>query len=79
MEIIDLIIFLAVGALVGWLAGLIVKGRGFGLIGNVIVGIVGAILGGCIRLARNHHRWTGRLYYYGHHWRDSSVIYNPTY
>lgn len=48
MEIIDLIIFLAVGALVGWLAGLIVKGRGFGLIGNVIVGIVGAILGGYV-------------------------------
>jgi uncharacterized membrane protein YeaQ/YmgE (transglycosylase-associated protein family) len=48
MEIIDLLIFLAVGALVGWLAGLIVKGRGFGLIGNVIVGIVGAILGGYV-------------------------------
>jgi uncharacterized membrane protein YeaQ/YmgE (transglycosylase-associated protein family) len=48
MEIIDLIIFLAVGALVGWLAGLIVKGRGFGIIGNVIVGIVGAILGGYV-------------------------------
>lgn len=48
MEIIDLLIFLAVGALVGWLAGLIVKGRGFGLIGNIIVGIVGAILGGYV-------------------------------
>lgn len=48
MEIIDLLIFLAVGALVGWLAGLIVKGRGFGLIGNIVVGIVGAILGGYI-------------------------------
>lgn len=48
MEIIDLLIFLAVGALVGWLAGLIVKGRGFGLVGNIIVGIVGAILGGYI-------------------------------
>lgn len=48
MEIIDLLIFLAVGALVGWLAGLIVKGRGFGLVGNIIVGIVGAILGGYV-------------------------------
>jgi uncharacterized membrane protein YeaQ/YmgE (transglycosylase-associated protein family) len=48
MEIIDLLIFLAVGALVGWLAGLIVKGRGFGLIGNIVVGIVGAILGGYV-------------------------------
>ena len=48
MDIINLIIFLAVGALVGWLAGIIVKGRGFGLIGNIIVGIVGAVLGGFI-------------------------------
>ena len=41
-----MLIFLAVGALVGWLAGTIVKGSGFGLIGNIIVGIVGALLGG---------------------------------
>lgn len=46
MDIISLIIFLAIGALVGWLAGLIVKGRGFGTIGNIIVGIVGSVLGG---------------------------------
>jgi uncharacterized membrane protein YeaQ/YmgE (transglycosylase-associated protein family) len=48
MDIISLIIFLAVGALVGWLAGIIVKGRGFGLIGNIIVGIIGAVLGGFV-------------------------------
>jgi len=48
MDIISLIIFLAVGALVGWLAGIIVKGRGFGVIGNIIVGIVGAVLGGFV-------------------------------
>ncbi|MFT6985869.1 MAG: putative membrane protein YeaQ/YmgE (transglycosylase-associated protein family) [Psychromonas sp.] len=46
MDIISLIIFLAVGALAGWLAGKIIKGRGFGVIGNIIVGIVGAVLGG---------------------------------
>lgn len=33
------------GAVVGWLAGQIMKGRGFGLVGNIVVGIVGAILG----------------------------------
>lgn len=48
MDIISLIIFLAIGALVGWLAGTIVKGRGFGILGNIIVGIVGAVLGGFI-------------------------------
>ncbi len=48
MDIISLIIFLAIGALVGWLAGNIVKGSGFGVLGNIIVGIVGAVLGGFI-------------------------------
>ena len=48
MDIISLIIFLAVGALVGWLAGIIVKGRGFGVPGNITVGIVGAVLGGLL-------------------------------
>ena len=46
MDIISLLIFLAIGALVGWLAGTIVKGKGFGGIGNIIVGIVGSVLGG---------------------------------
>ena len=35
-------------AVAGWLAGKIMEGRGFGLIGNVIVGIVGAFLAGTI-------------------------------
>jgi uncharacterized membrane protein YeaQ/YmgE (transglycosylase-associated protein family) len=38
--------FLIIGAVAGWLAGLAMKGRGFGLLGNLVVGIVGAILGG---------------------------------
>ncbi len=48
MDIISLIIFLAIGALVGWLAGTIVKGRGFGVIGNIVVGVVGAVVGGFV-------------------------------
>lgn len=40
--------FLAVGALAGWLAGNLMKGRGFGVIGNIIVGVVGAVLGGLV-------------------------------
>ncbi len=48
MDITSLIIFLAIGAVAGWLAGLIMKGRGFGLLGNIIVGIVGAIMGGFV-------------------------------
>jgi uncharacterized membrane protein YeaQ/YmgE (transglycosylase-associated protein family) len=40
-----LLAFLVVGALAGWLSGLIVKGHGFGAVGNILVGIVGAFLG----------------------------------
>lgn len=46
MDLSSLIVFLLVGAIAGWLAGQIMKGRGFGLIGNIVVGIVGAFLGG---------------------------------
>lgn len=42
----NLIIFLVIGALAGWLAGVIMKGGGFGVIGNIVVGVVGAFLGG---------------------------------
>jgi uncharacterized membrane protein YeaQ/YmgE (transglycosylase-associated protein family) len=40
--------FFVIGGVIGWLAGLIVRGRGFGLIGDVVIGIVGAMLGGWI-------------------------------
>lgn len=41
----NLLILLVVGAIAGWLAGVVMKGGGFGLIGDIIVGIVGAFLG----------------------------------
>ena len=46
MDIQSLIVFLLIGAIAGWLAGVIVKGFGFGLIGNIVVGIVGAFIAG---------------------------------
>jgi uncharacterized membrane protein YeaQ/YmgE (transglycosylase-associated protein family) len=46
MAIEDLIVWLVIGGVAGWLAGLIVTGYGFGLIGNIVVGIVGAIIAG---------------------------------
>ena len=42
----DFLVFLLVGAIAGWLAGKLMKGRGFGLVGNIIVGLVGGLLGG---------------------------------
>ena len=35
---------LIIGGIAGWLAGLIVRGAGFGLIGNIVIGIIGALL-----------------------------------
>jgi uncharacterized membrane protein YeaQ/YmgE (transglycosylase-associated protein family) len=40
--------FLVMGAVIGWLAGIIMRGRGFGLFGDIVVGVVGAALGGWI-------------------------------
>jgi F0F1-type ATP synthase assembly protein I len=39
-------VWLVIGAFAGWLANLIVKGSGRGLIGNIVVGIVGAVIAG---------------------------------
>jgi uncharacterized membrane protein YeaQ/YmgE (transglycosylase-associated protein family) len=39
---------LIIGAVAGWLAGVLVKGRGFGIIVDIIVGIVGAFIGGWV-------------------------------
>ena len=41
-----ILILAAFGAIVGWLAGLIVKGSGFGLIGDIVIGIFGAWIAG---------------------------------
>ena len=41
-----ILIIIVIGAVAGWLAGQIVRGMGFGLIGNIVVGIVGAFIAG---------------------------------
>jgi uncharacterized membrane protein YeaQ/YmgE (transglycosylase-associated protein family) len=41
-----IIVWLIVGAIAGWLAGQVVRGGGFGLIGDIIVGILGAVIAG---------------------------------
>ncbi len=42
----SLIVWLIVGAIAGWLAGLVVRGAGFGLLGNILLGIIGSIVAG---------------------------------
>ncbi len=40
--------WLIIGAIIGWIAGKVWVGHGFGLLGNILVGIVGSIVGGAI-------------------------------
>jgi uncharacterized membrane protein YeaQ/YmgE (transglycosylase-associated protein family) len=40
--------FIIIGIVAGWLAGKIMRGAGFGLLGDLVVGIIGALLGGFI-------------------------------
>jgi len=42
----NLLIFLLVGIVAGWLAGKIMRGAGFGLFGDMVVGVLGAFVGG---------------------------------
>ena len=46
MSLEALILLLVIGAIAGWLAGQIMKGGGFGLIGDIVVGVIGAFIGG---------------------------------
>lgn len=46
MTVTAIIIFLLIGAVAGWLAGLIMKGGGFGLVGDIVVGVIGSFIGG---------------------------------
>jgi len=40
----SLLVILLIGAIAGWLAGQIVQGTGFGLVGDIVIGIVGAFI-----------------------------------
>ncbi len=44
----SLLVFLFMGLIAGWLAGVLFKGSGFGILGDIIVGVIGAEIGGWI-------------------------------
>ena len=69
MAVESLLVWLLIGAIAGWLAGLIVKGYGFGLVGNIIIGIVGSLIGGW--LFRPVERFAGQRYSWRHYRRDN--------
>ena len=51
----SLLWFIIIGAVAGWLAGQFMRGNGFGLIGDIIVGIIGAFIGGYVFNALGLH------------------------
>ena len=57
----EFILWLIVGGVAGWLAGLIVRGYGFGLLGNIVVGIVGALIAGWLLPRLGIAIWGGTL------------------
>jgi uncharacterized membrane protein YeaQ/YmgE (transglycosylase-associated protein family) len=54
-----LIVILVVGLVAGWLAGKVVRGNGFGLVGDAAIGIVGALIGDWIMHRLGVHFATG--------------------
>ena len=56
-----LISWLVIGAIAGWLAGSLVKGGGFGLLGDIVVGIVGAFVGGWLAGVLHIHIGSGMI------------------
>ena len=46
MDVQMLVIWLIIGGVAGWLAGIVMNGTGYGLVGDIIVGIVGALVAG---------------------------------
>ena len=48
MDLQSLAVPLILGAVAGWLAGLIMKGHGLGLVANILVGIIGSLVGSAL-------------------------------
>ena len=40
--------FIIIGGIAGWLSGRVIKGSGFGVVGNIVVGIIGSVVGGWV-------------------------------
>jgi len=55
----SLVVILIVGLIAGWLAGQVVRGSGFGLIGDVVIGVLGAFVGNWMLPRVGIHLGTG--------------------
>ncbi len=65
MSLEGLLILLLIGLIAGWLAGIVMKGGGYGIVGDIIIGILGSLVGAWrVRFPRQRHcgiHWRGRL------------------
>lgn len=59
MDVTTLVVTLLIGAVSGWIAGQIKDGFGFGLLGNIVLGIIGAFVGSWLFAVLNIHIATG--------------------
>jgi uncharacterized membrane protein YeaQ/YmgE (transglycosylase-associated protein family) len=57
----SLVLILVVGVIAGWLAGQLVRGTGFGLIGDLIIGVIGAFIGTWLLPQLNIHIGSGMV------------------
>ena len=46
MDPVNILIWLVIGAVAGWLAGKVIRGGGYGLVGDIVIGIIGAVIAG---------------------------------
>jgi uncharacterized membrane protein YeaQ/YmgE (transglycosylase-associated protein family) len=46
LDPVSIIAWIVVGIVAGWLAGLVMKGSGYGVVGDLIIGLIGALVGG---------------------------------
>ena len=44
----DIVLFIVVGLVAGWLAGVLMKGSSYGVVGDIVVGVLGALIGGAL-------------------------------
>jgi uncharacterized membrane protein YeaQ/YmgE (transglycosylase-associated protein family) len=58
-----ILVWIISGVIAGWLTGLIMKGRGFGLLGDLLVGLLGGLVGGWLfsLLGLGVNGWLGEI------------------
>jgi uncharacterized membrane protein YeaQ/YmgE (transglycosylase-associated protein family) len=59
MDASDILIWLVIGAIAGWLASHLIRGGGYGLIGDIVVGVVGSVIAGYLLPYIGIHLGTG--------------------